>query len=558
MGKNSNSYKIGLYVRVSTEDQAANPEGSLKSQEQRLRDHVAYRNQESDFGKITRIFIDRAKSGGNMNRPELQNLLKAVREKEVDLILVTEVSRLSRSLLDFCGIWDLMHKNGCSFQSLREQFDTTTAAGEMVLFNMVNFAQFERRQIGERVTANFLARSQRGLYNGGSVPLGYKLSEKKGYLLVDDEAAEVVRAAFKIFLEEGSLQGAGKVLNERGYKLKKKMQGSGPMSRLGYFTADNLYTILINKMYLGLKPYKIRGQEKLAKAVWEPIVDAVTFQRVNEILKKNYRCLKPPRVKKYQYLLSGFLHCDCCKKRLAGKSANGNGGMIPYYEHAWQTKKQAYLKEKKYECMPNRVLSKVIDQRVWEEVVNVLTQPSLSKSLVVESQEFHSKHSHLPEKDKIRTKIGGVEKQLEALAEHLTNIPKNVSPQYVFGQMEKLEKIKQDLELQVRRLDKANGTGEVPVGIKTYQAFLETLNLRLRNHDDSVFRRKVVERLIQKIDLLPNGFNIHWIMGESRFIELPPAENKNGSGLLAAPGIFLSGGSFSLDIGWGGRIRTSE
>jgi site-specific DNA recombinase len=92
------SHKIAIYIRVSTEEQAANPEGSIKSQEQRLRDYVKNQNSERDFGEVTRVFVDRAKSGKDTNRVQLQKLLRSVKNQEVSMILVTEISRLSRSL----------------------------------------------------------------------------------------------------------------------------------------------------------------------------------------------------------------------------------------------------------------------------------------------------------------------------------------------------------------------------------------------------------------------------------------------------------------------------
>jgi site-specific DNA recombinase len=168
------NHKIALYVRVSTEEQASNPEGSIKSQEQRLRSHVQEKNREGNFGEIVAVYIDRARSGKDTNRRELQKLLRGVRKGEITLVLVSELSRLSRSIRDFSEIWELMRAHGCQFQSLREQFDTTTAAGEMVLFTIANIAQFERKQTSERIVANFIARAERGLSNGGAVPLGYQ------------------------------------------------------------------------------------------------------------------------------------------------------------------------------------------------------------------------------------------------------------------------------------------------------------------------------------------------------------------------------------------------
>jgi site-specific DNA recombinase len=185
MYKNKN-YRIGIYVRVSTEEQAENPEGSIKNQEQRLRESIIWRNNSSSFGELAGVYVDAGISAKDMKRPKLLEMLQDMRSGKINLIMVTELSRLSRNNRDFLSMWDSMHEHKCSFMSLREDFDTTTAAGEMLLFQLINFAQFERKQTSERVTANILARSSRGLFNGGSIPLGYtKHPENKSSLAID-------------------------------------------------------------------------------------------------------------------------------------------------------------------------------------------------------------------------------------------------------------------------------------------------------------------------------------------------------------------------------------
>src|SRR5690606_23990299 len=120
-------HKIALYIRVSTEEQAENPEGSIRNQEERLRAMVQLKNMEESFGDIAEVLIDRARSGKDTNRPELQRLLSAIRRREINLVMVSELSRLSRSIKDFSEIWEMMRAHDCGFQSLRENFDTTTA-----------------------------------------------------------------------------------------------------------------------------------------------------------------------------------------------------------------------------------------------------------------------------------------------------------------------------------------------------------------------------------------------------------------------------------------------
>ena len=137
--KQTKKLKIGIYIRVSTEEQAQNEEGSIKNQEQRLRHHIEGRNQNGDFGELTDVFIDRAKSGKDTNRPELQRMLKAIQDGKINFVMATELSRISRSIKDFSEIWSMMQSVGCGFMSLRENFDSTTAAGEMLMVRMEKF-----------------------------------------------------------------------------------------------------------------------------------------------------------------------------------------------------------------------------------------------------------------------------------------------------------------------------------------------------------------------------------------------------------------------------------
>lgn len=123
-------------------------------------------------------------------------------------------------------------------------------------------AQFERRQISERVLANFDARAQRGLYNGGSVPVGFRLHpEKKGYLLVGEEQASVVRDVLKTFLERGSMAEAGKALNGKPTQFQESARQSGRNPRLGYFSCGNIYQKITGRV---VRDHK-REQEVITK-----------------------------------------------------------------------------------------------------------------------------------------------------------------------------------------------------------------------------------------------------------------------------------------------------
>lgn len=519
-------HRIALYVRVSTEEQAENPEGSIKNQEERLRATVKLKNMDGIFGEIKSVYIDRAKSGKDTNRPELQRLLLAIRKREVDLVMVTELSRISRSIKDFSEIWEMMQEHGCGFQSLRENFDTTTAAGEMVLFTVANIAQFERRQISERVAANFNARAQRGLFNGGSIPFGYtRIEDKPGYLAVDEEAAVIVREAFRAFIREGYLMGAARSLNEHGYRLKRAREGGGIRSRMGIFTIDNLQAILRNKFYLGIKTFKHRGEQKETEAVWPPIVDPDVFEEANKLLDKNKSTNKTRMKDRYPYILSGLVTCKNCGDRLVGKSAHGKREKIGYYEHAWATKKGSHIPGLKHKCHGKRryrVLAKELEEVVWQGVADLLKRDEVAREILAESQKSHRRDPGSKDSEKCRQTIFSVDQQLETLAERLASMPSTISPTPKFAQMEKLEGLKRQAQTKLSTLQSLGATTDEPIELKDYQLFLGSLNDLLNSGESAKLKTFIIRALVKEIHYTPEAVHVNFLTARTyvkKFLE---------------------------------------
>ena len=118
-------YRCAIYTRVSTEEQAENPEGSIKNQELRLREFVKLKNMVAPFGEVYVVFSDPGVSAKDMNRPAFQRLLRAIEKKEVNLVLVTELSRFTRSMKDFSLLQEFLKRHACEFLSMRENFDSS-------------------------------------------------------------------------------------------------------------------------------------------------------------------------------------------------------------------------------------------------------------------------------------------------------------------------------------------------------------------------------------------------------------------------------------------------
>lgn len=537
----STKHNIALYIRVSTEEQAENPEGSIRNQEERLKEMIRFKNADAPFGEISGVFIDRARSGKDTNRPELQRMLAAIRRREITLVMVTELSRLSRSIKDFSGIWELMQACKCQFMSLRENFDTTTAAGEMVLYTVANIAQFERRQISERVTANFQSRASRGLYNGGVLPVGYKLiADKPGFLDIDEEQAEIVKAAFSAIQKKRTLTQAAKWLNENGYRVRQKTEGGGSRPRLGHFTVQNLSSILTNKSYLGIRTYKTKDGLKETKANWPAIINELTFHHVQNILSKS-RKRKPESEKRYPFTLTGLISCGRCGERMVGKSAYGNSGKVPYYEHGWSTRKLGCIAKPCFDCSPFRVQAKKLEPAVWAKVEELLCNPIIAEKILNKAKAMHAKRTQTSETKRIKEKINSLKAQSELLAERLALIPKSVSPEPIFKQMEKIEEMKTKETARLRAIEQDSGPHEMPVSLSNYRAFIAGLQQLHAKENAHIAQERMIHALIHGIKIVSDGYEIEYLVGRDyveRELALAssPSQSFYGSNSLTSGG----------------------
>lgn len=328
---------IAIYIRVSTEEQARIQDGSLVSQKNRITEYIEHQNKiNPKWGQIVDFYIEEGRSAKNMNRPEFKRLLLDVQAGRISLIISTELSRLSRNIRDFCEVWDLLKKHNCNFITLREQFDTTSAAGEMMVFNLINFAQYERKQTAERISANWASRAKRGLFNGGSIPLGYDRNPKnKGELIINEEESVLVKKIYDMFLTEGSVRKTQEAITALGIYNKKFTNKHGIDKGGKPFSVDTLQSLLTNKIYLAKREIKNPdGEISYIQAAWKPIVDEMTFNQVSERLTKNKNKYKPDEWKNHSFALTELIQCGECGKSMGGKSGTGRKEKHFYYGHA--------------------------------------------------------------------------------------------------------------------------------------------------------------------------------------------------------------------------------
>lgn len=237
-------------------------------------------------------------------------------------MVVYKVDRLTRSLMDFARLVELFDIHGVSFVSVTQAFNTTNSMGRLTLNVLLSFAQFEREVIGERVRDKVAASRRKGLWTGGSVPLGYINQDKK--LVVVPEEAETVRWIFRRYLELGGVSALLNELNCKGLTTKRRQLAGGTRGG-GPFCKGGLNTLLKNRAYIGEVCYR----DEIHPGCHEAILDRQTFEAVQARLKANLipRKLK---VRSPPFLLAGLLF-DSAGNRMTPSHTVKNGARYRYY-----------------------------------------------------------------------------------------------------------------------------------------------------------------------------------------------------------------------------------
>ena len=298
MSAHQKKLRCAVYTRKSTEEGLDQEFNSLDAQREACTAFIA-----SQVGLGWRLVADHYDdggiSGGTMERPALQRLLQDIRDRKVDVVVVYKIDRLTRSLMDFSKIVEVFDANDVSFVSVTQQFNTTTSMGRLTLNVLLSFAQFEREVTAERIRDKIAASRKKGMWMGGTVPFGYRAVDKK--LVVDEAAAEKVRAIFNRYLELGSVFALADELNAE-LSIEQALPTTSEKSRTAY-SRGKLYHMLANHVYIG----KARHRDRIYDGEHEGIVDEKTFAAVQSLLKAQAPNRQAASGAESLHLLTGIL-----------------------------------------------------------------------------------------------------------------------------------------------------------------------------------------------------------------------------------------------------------
>lgn len=323
MAKEGKPRRCAIYTRKSTEEGLDKAFNSLDAQREACAAYVLSQQHEG-WTLAPDIYDDGGYSGGNLERPGLQQLLADVRAGRIDVVVVYKIDRLTRSLSDFAKIVDVLDLANASFVSVTQAFSTTTSMGRLTLNVLLSFAQFEREVIAERIRDKVAASKAKGMWMGGPVPLGYEVKERR-LVIVPSEAATVTDIMQR-YLNTTSVRTLVEELREAGIVTKVRRlrngttQGGTPMRRGG------LYWLLSNRVYVGETVHK----GKAYPGQHEAIVSRELFDAVQAKLAGNASVERQTKMRRAVSLLAGMIR-DAHGRRMSPYHTTNHGRRYCYY-----------------------------------------------------------------------------------------------------------------------------------------------------------------------------------------------------------------------------------
>ena len=347
--------RCAIYTRKSSEEGLEQEFNSLHAQREACEAYIASQRSEG-WALVRDQYDDGGISGGTLERPALQQLLTDIEEGLVDVVVVYKIDRLSRSLMDFSKLVEVFDRNGVTFVSVTQSFNTTTSMGRLTLNILLSFAQFEREVIGERIRDKVAASRKRGIWMGGYVPLGYDVQDCK--LVVNEAEAANVRRIFQRFIELGSATLLARELRREAFRNKQ-----GTLIDKGY-----LYRLLNNRVYRGEALHK----GKAYPGEHDAIIDADLWDRVHAILQESPRKRANNSRAQTPALLKGLIFSEN-GAAMTPTSTKKGAKLYRYYVSVDVIRNRETVEE----TAPMRLPAGMVEDAVVTEVRRILQTPEV-------------------------------------------------------------------------------------------------------------------------------------------------------------------------------------
>lgn len=303
---NGEGKRVGLWIRVSTEDQARGE--SPEHHEARGRMYA----EAKGWTVVTIYHLEGVSGKSVMQHPEAQRMLKDVREGAISGLIFSKLARLARNTPELLQFAEIFERHSADLISLAESIDTSTPAGRLFYTLIAAMAQWEREEIAERVAASVPVRAKLGKRISGAAPYGYAWVD--GKLVPDEKEAPVRKLMYELFRQTRRVKTVARLLNEQGYRTRN---GS-------LFTHATVRRLILDPTAKGVrranytkslgegKKWKLKPESEWIEVPIPAIVDEEVWEACASILRERSNGHKPgPRA---VHLFTGVVFCTCGRK----------------------------------------------------------------------------------------------------------------------------------------------------------------------------------------------------------------------------------------------------
>lgn len=336
-----NDYRAAIYCRLSKDDDLKGESASIANQRDMLEKYC-----KKQGWKVAAVYQDDGYTGLNMERPSLKRMLKAVEQRQVNLVITKDLSRLGRNYLQTGYLTeDFFPRNGVRYIAMNDGIDTLLDNNDIAPFkNILN--ELYSKDISKKVHSSYLLKAQQGQFTGCVAPFGYRKDPaNKNHLLVDEETSPIIQQIFEYALEGHGPNYIRRRLEEqkipcpawwnrqRGLRnVYTKWEKKDPENGSFMWDFSVIKEILMNPVYIGViasqKVYYnfkigVIGDKKpnewiVVEECHEPIIDKNSFNIIQEKLKSRQRPRKNGKIS----LFAGLIKCGECGKALTIRSTH--------------------------------------------------------------------------------------------------------------------------------------------------------------------------------------------------------------------------------------------
>lgn len=417
-----------LYIRLSREDGDKDESDSVGNQRKLLLEYI---ERQEDF-ILKDIYIDDGYSGTDFNRPDFKRMLHDIEQREVNCVIVKDLSRFGRDYIDTGRYLErFFPEKGVRFISISDGIDSMKQAYDMIVPIKNIFNEQYARDISKKIQATVKMKQKSGEFIGAFASYGYKKSPlDKNKLVIDEYPAGVVRRIFDMYVSGIGKQRIARILTDEGIACPSAYkQLNGEQYKNAYYSGKNYWTystinsilkkeIYIGNMVQGTKHQTMRSkQNRMNKADWiivsgthEAIIDKATWEKAQLLLERRTRQLD---LMTNQNIFAGYVRCgdcDAAMSKISWKRADGTKSQS-FYCGTYKRYGNKY-------CSPHALPIPVLEQIVLDDLKKIIDSISDLERLVKEKPVKKALEGHLQEqRAKLELELEKISKWKQSLYE---------------------------------------------------------------------------------------------------------------------------------------------